>query len=735
MIKNFFKITAIGMMANFTLASLDHPILFSGRLQNSCSFVSDTTVLDVVDSLSVAIKDIRDDRYRCQSIYANSKAFLSSLSDGYLGRANEVSIVDSNLESLSNEVYKMVTNQTYAGEYDAEIMALQQKRSEILDDEYQNNNNVMNSLGMAGAILDDLRAAPECDEDLGNKMLRPAIMLMGQVAGSFYPGSSLLTSAASTGLANMVDSLVSYVNYKGDEARSALEDLYRDRNYYVSYKCAYKNINAMTCNLRRKDATREDAVWLYNYIQSLDTPDKDFERIKDLRKHYPRLQRILSELRDIYETANQQDTIVTIATLQKEQAKLQLFQPDPYFIQEWSDEYENIKPWSSWAHQLTWYSNVNKKLKVYCREFMDGKYWVNEQSDCQEDAIAKNDDRSLYIQEVIKPALRDLAADKERLSEKLRNTVNVERLYKVIEAEDNWRDNKNEFSITEVIEAFEDDLRNTDTRPEATSLFAIRIRKALKALRALVKFENVVDNTTTSMPEDCDIENPTCKCNSFKDLSQAAYTYLANNLSDGDVLSVETIDASFYNYIRTVEEYFLYGLPYAESPKLTYQDSLNYSKYVFLVPIYRGIQENLLRGNNVGASNIPLLNRARESFEKVFGKEIISILHKNVKRALDKGPRDDIYRDTLHSCAIYYPMIKKKGKALDFKRRAVVKNCKKLLDKSGGIPYLIEGSAKFSTKNESYRSQCFYRDYEEAVTVKKTELARDLDRTGDLPEL
>lgn len=721
------------MMANFVQASINNPILFSGRLQSSCEFVSDTSVLNVVDNLATAIKDIRDERYRCQSIYNNSKAFLSSLSTEFMARSNEMATIDSNLETLSNEVYKLVLADTYAGEYDFEILNLQKRKAELSDSDLQKSQGVTDSLGMATTILDDLRAAPECDEDLGNKILRPTIMLMGQVAGSLYPGSSLLTSAATTGLANMVDSLVSYVNFKGDDATQALEDLYRDRNYYVSYKCAYKNINAMTCNLRRKNATREDAMWLYNYIQELDTPDKDFERIKDLRKHYPRLQRVLSELRDIYETANQQDTIVTIATLQKEQAKLRLQQPNPYQIEEWNKEYQNIKTWSSWSQTLTWFSNVNSKLNIYCREFQDGKYWVNQNSDCQEDQIARDEDRTQYIKEVIKPALADLATDKERLSEKLRNSVNVERLFKIIEAEDNWRDNKKDFPLTEVIEIFEEDLENKGSRPEATSLFSIRIKKALKALNALVNFENVVVDSSQVTPDDCDIDKPTCKCNSFKDLSQAAYTYLANNLSDGDVLSVETIDATFYNYIRTVEEYFLYGLPFDNKSSLTYNDSLNYSKYVFLLPIYRSMQDTLVRGNNVGASNIPLLNRARESFEKVFGKEIIKVLNTNVKRALDKGPRDDIYRDTLHSCAIYYPLLRKKGMGL--RAKYAMKRCKQLLDESKGLPYLIEGSARYSVENEAYKNQCFYRNYEEEVAVKKAELARDLDQSGDLPEL
>ncbi|AYF45084.1 hypothetical protein BALOs_2085 [Halobacteriovorax sp. BALOs_7] len=733
MTKILFKIMAITMVATFTQADFNRSILFSGRLANSCEFVSDQAVLEVVDSLTIAIKDIKDERYRCQSIYANSKAFLSSLSEQYKGNANEVSIIDSNLETIASEVYQLVANSNYNGEYDAEILSLQRRRNEILDSDYRKENGVVDSLTMATTILDDLRDAPECDDDLGPKMLRPAVMLMGQVAGALYPGSSLFTSAASTGLANMVDSLVSYVSYKGSDAYQALEDLYNDRNYYVSYKCAYKNINAMTCNLRRKNATREEAKWLYDYIQRLDTPDKDFQRIKDLRKHYPRIQRILSELRDIYETANQQDTIVTIATLQKEQAKLRLQQPDPYQIEEWNDEYQNIKTWGTWSQTLTWFANVNTKLNVYCREFQDGKYWVNQNSDCQENQIARNEDRTQYIQEVIKPALADLAADKERLSEKLRNSVNVERLYKIIEAEDNWRDNKKDYSISEVIEIFEEDLTKTGTRPQATALFSVRMRNALKALKALVNFEKVVVNVPSLTPEDCDIDAPNCQCNSFKDLSQAAYTYLANNLSDGDVLSVETIDATFYNYIRAVEEYFLYGLPYAESPQLTYEDSLNYSKYTFLIPIYRGIQQNLLRGDNVGASNIPLMNTARESFEKVFGKSIIKILNKNAKKVLKKGKRHDSYRDTLHSCAIYYPMLKKKGMGL--RAKFLAKRCAEILDDSGGIPYLVNGSERFSTRNEAYESQCFYRNYEEAVSVKKAELARELDQNGDLPEL
>ncbi|WP_127717069.1 hypothetical protein [Halobacteriovorax sp. HLS] len=718
-------------------ASFNFGISFDGPLSKSCPFVKNQNVLSTLDSLQTTLEQIRDNRVQCQSIYDNSKTFLSTISKELISRDSEVKSATSNKETLLAEVYSRINNGTYANELDEEILALTRVENEYTSKDRVRDTHLMDSLSLGALLLDNLRENPECDGSLGNTLLRPNLLLLGQVANTMYPGSSLVTSGIANGLSGLMDSFVNYAKNKFSDESQALEDLFDSRNYYLSYKCAYKNINILTCKMRASSMTKEELRTLYKKLLSLDTPQKDFKTLVDMNKHYPRVTLILQQLKDIYETSQQQETIVEIASIQKEMTRLRLLRPSPYDINEWNDGYENIKTWNNWNQNLKWTQYLKNYLASYCQIF-SADYptaWSVSNDECKPENLLNNEDRSSFITRVVKPSLEDLGKNLERLSEKLRESVNIERLYYAIKSEENYSERNKDYKFSEMLELIKSDLER-ENRPQANRLFSIRIEKAIKALSALVEYDGelVSVGDEEAGNELCDLEKDDFLCKDFKSLAQAAYTYLANNLSGGEVLSVETIDATFYNYFSGVEDYFLNGIDD--------ETSLNYSKYTYQVSMYRAVRAELLSLDSSGTADLPLMNVARSGFEKVFGYEIVKMLQKDVKKALEGGSRIDSYRDTIHSCAIYFPLLEKSselgGNLFQRKKiKKVAKQCEQLLQRNGGIPYLVASEEKFplSKGRLSYKNQCYYKDYESEALIKKVVLGREIRNNDDLPEL
>ena len=720
-----------------TFASFNFNITFDGPLNKSCPFVKDENVLSTLDSLQNTLEQIRDERVQCQSIYNNSKTFLNSISSELLSRDGELKSVVSNKETLLAEIYGRINNGTYANEFDDEVLSLTRSENELTNVDTAKESYLLDSLSLGALLLDNLRENPECDGSLGNTLLRPNLLLLGQVANTIYPGSSLVTSGVANGLSALMDSFVSYAKTKLSSESQTIEELIDSRNYYLSYKCAYKNINILSCKMRTSQMSKDELKKLYKSTIKLDTDKRDFQALGDMRKHYPRVTLILQQLKDIYETAQQQETIVEIASIQKEITELRRLRPNPYEIDHWSDAYENMENWDTWYHNLTWRNELGSYINSYCKSF-SVEYpaaWSNSSDECRGGELLQNDVRSKFIVRVVTPALGELERTLIRLSEKLRESVNIERLYYAIKSEENYSERNKEYKFSEILTLIQNDLNNTN-RPIATRLFSVRIEKAIIALSALVHYEG--DLLTKIEVEEgnelCDLSLDGFICKDFKSLAQAAYTYLANNLSGGEVLSVETIDATFYNYMSGVEDYFLNGLDS--------DISLRFSKYQYQVSIYRKVRARLLDLDSSGTADLPLMNVAKSGFEKVFGYEIVKMLQDDVELALKSGAGVDSYRDTIHSCAIYFPLLTKADDIASniFKRKKVkkvAKSCEKLLRRNGGIPYLVGSDEKFplSMGRLNFKGQCYYKEFESEALVKKVTLGRTIRDDDGLPDL
>jgi hypothetical protein len=731
------KVVLVLLISFASHASFNFNITFDGPLNKSCPFVKDQNVLATLDSLQDTLEQIRDERVKCQSIYNNSKTFLNTVSSELLSRESDLKSVISNKETLLAEVYNRINDGIYANELDDEILSLTRSENELSSTDIAKDSHLLDSLSLGALLLDNLRENPECDGSLGNTLLRPNLLLLGQVANTMYPGASLVTSGIANGLSGLMDSFVSYAKTKMSSESQAIEDLIDSRNYYLSYKCAYKNINILSCKMRGSQMTKEELKDLYKSTIDLDTPQKDFRALGDMRKHYPRVTLILQQLKDIYETSQQQETIVEIASIQKEMTRLKLLRPTPYDIREWNDEYENIKTWTDWNQSLKWTQYLKTYIKAYCKSFANDypAAWSVSMDECKPEDLLKNDVRSSFILQVVKPSLEELEKNLLRLSEKLRESVNIERLYYALKSEENYSERTKEYKFSEILELIIADL-DKPNRPMATNLFSVRIRKAVAALNALVRYDGdlLTKNELEEGNELCDLNLDDFVCTDFKSLAQAAYTYLANNLSGGEVLSVETIDATFYNYMSGVEDYFLNGLDH--------QTSLNFSKYQFQVSMYRAVRAIILDLDSSGTADLPLMNVAKNGFEKVFGYEIVKMLQKDVDVALESGVRADSYRDTIHSCAIYFPMLEraKEISSNPFKRKKmkkVAKKCEKLLKRNGGIPYLVVSDEKFPLTKGSlnFKNQCYYKNFESEALIKKVTLGRTIRDDVDLPEL
>lgn len=718
-------------------ANFNNPINFEGPLMKSCPFVSDENVLATIDSLTLTLGEIRDNRASCQSLYTNSKAYLDTIlmemkSRDTLSKTNKI-----NKESLLAEIYKRIQAGTYNEEFAEELLLLERQEQLYEDDDTAKDASLLNALSLGETLLNDLKTNPECDDNLGNLLLRPSLMLLGQIGNAVYPGSSLVSSGVVTAMSGLMDSFISYTQTKLGSVETTLDDLISSKNYYMSYKCAYKNINIMTCDMRNSEVSIDELKKLYKKVVALDTEKKDFKTLADHKKHYSRVQTILNQIKQIYETAQQQETIVEIASIQKETTKLSLLRPNPFGKMDWTDADENIKTWKNWNMSLGWTQYLNGYIKTYCKIYSqkNPNVWDMSNGNCEPSNILENNQRTEYIVEVVAPALQQLADNLTRLSEKLRESVNVERLFYAIRSEEDYADRIKEYRLSEVLQNFENDLVK-EMRPDATKLFAERIKKTTKALKALIEFKGPKENKRLIFMDTslCDISLPNYKCPDFKSLSQSVYTYLATNLSGGDVLSVEMIDATFYNYISGVEDYFLNGT--------STEISENYSRYTNLANLYNSIKDDLLQTDGSGTSDVPLMNKARQGFQKVFGYEIVKKLSHDVENALKQGSGSDYFRDAVHSCAIYYPMLKNEKDLVKgvFKRKKIKrvrKKCDELLAKSNGIPLLISATEKFplSSNGIDYQNQCYYRNYEREVLTRQTSLARDLQDLGDLPDL
>jgi len=717
-----------------TQANFNFDITFDGPLNKSCPFVKDQNVLTTLDSLRTTLEQIRDERIQCQSIYNNSKAYLNTITSELVSRDGSLKSVLSNKETLLSEVFKRINDGNYADEFEEEILSLTRSQNEYTNRDNNKETHLLDSLSLGSILLDSLRENSECDGSLGNTLLRPSLLLMGQVANTVYPGSSLVTSGIANGLSGLMESFVSYAKTKFSNESQSITDIIDSKNYYMSYKCAYKNINILTCKMRASSMTKAELKDLYKDISELDTEEKDFRKLSDMRKHYPRVTLILQQLKDIYETSQQQETIVEIASIQKEMTRLRLLRPSPYDINEWNDSYENIKTWAKWNTNLQWTQYLKGYITSYCKVYSQDvpTVWSQSTDECKPTNLIKYSDRTEFIVNVIKPSLTELETNLGRLSAKLRESVNIERLYYALKSEENYSERNKDYKFSEILNLILADL-DRDNRPDANRLFSIRIKKAIRALNVLVKYEGELVNFENGT-ENCDLDNDDFSCPDFKTLAQAAYTYLANNLSGGEVLSVETIDATFYNYMSGVEDFFLNGTDT--------ETSLRFSKYNYQTSIYRAVRATLLNLDSSGTADLPLMNVAKNGFEKVFGYEIVKMLQKDVKVALKEGPSHDIYRDAIHSCAIYFPMLEraKEISSSPFKRKKmkrVAKNCEKLLKKNGGIPYLIVSDEKFPLKDgdTTFKDQCYYKNYESDALVKKVTLGRDIRDDADLPEL
>lgn len=726
---------ALSVITINSKANFNTPISFAAPLSKSCSFISDENVLATIDSLTLTLSSIRDDRAQCQSIFANSKVYLDTITSELISRSSSAQTILSNKETLLAQVFNLMQEGAYTGQYDNDLLTLQKLENEYTNTEDLKNKHLSKSLALGEMLLTDLKNNPDCDDNLGNLLLRPSLMLMGQVGSALYPGSSLVTSGVVSGLTSLFDSFISYAQSRLGSVETTLNDLISSKNYYKSYKCAYKNLNVMTCDLRQSKISMVKLKELGVKTLTFDTEEKDFKRIENLRKHYPRIQIILNQIKEIYETAQQQETIVEIASIQKETTKFKLLRPNPYGKTEWTDADQNVKTWRDWNMSLGRTVYLSTYTKTYCKIYsaIEPTVYNNARDICKPASLLDNAKRSAFIVNVIVPSLAQLDNELIRLSKKLRESVNVERLYYAIRSEEDYQDRIKYFKFSEVLSLFANDL-NLENRPAANNLFSVRIEDSIKAMRALVDFKgSILDDQSHSFgnDEECDISKDEYFCKDFKSLSQAVYTFLAKSLSGGDVLSVETIDATFYNYISGVEDYFLNGI--------SKEFSLQFSRYTFHAKMYRTLKKYLLYSDGQGTSDLPLMNRARMSFEKVFGYEIIKKLNRDVKIALRDGPSSDFFRDAIHSCAIYYPMLDRE-RALTknvFRRKKIkkiAKKCRTLLERNGGINILIVDSEKFPLSKDgiNYKNQCYYRRYEQEVLIKKTTLARELEDDLDL---
>lgn len=723
----FFALLTINVYAS--------PISFNGNLGRDCSFVDSAEVLDTVDSLLTSLNELDQAQAGCESIHQNTNVYLSSIQEEFNYRNTQYYSLLSSREVLLSEISRLVQAGSYNGEYDIELLALEQQLLSYEQKSYTRKDSLNNTFALGSSLFQELSMNTQCLQNYSSYTIKPTLHLLGQAVGAAVPGSSLVTSGIVSSLANYIGDFIQFSKRK--KVANNIRDILNSNNYHSSLKCAYKNLNSLSCDLRRDAGDKTTLKEILGRLKSLDLENNEFKKLRELEIHFPRIQSILTELRDIYETSQQKETSAQIAAIDLEISKLKIRRPNPFLITEWTDREERITQWNNWSKAFEFFMNFSAYYSPLCSQFMINELGRSDTS-CEPNSIIGNGMRTKFLQTVVKPALKSFNDSKLLLAQKLRESSNPERLFNRIQEEENNRMshglNISKMPLSKLLNSIDESIRNNPI--SGVALFERRILLVTRTVRAMLEFDSINLNafTISEYNESCDLDLDEFKCDSFYDLAQAAYLHLSNKLGGSSVLPLEEMTSTYFNYLEGNKSYYL------NNKDITIAKRFN--EYQYLIPIYNQIREGLKSKDGKGSANLPLLNDTRLAFEDMFKDRIQEKLEESVILALAEGKNSDYTRDALHSCAIFYPMLDKlkqrksyslrKGSAPIFRfKGGVKKECDKLFKTYEGLALLRDSDEQVSFDNVT--NQCFYSNYEEKVLLEKVKVHDELEE--EFPEL
>ncbi|MBE8221334.1 MAG: hypothetical protein HAW60_01235 [Bdellovibrionales bacterium] len=745
----FLLISFISINAHSKIPNMR--VQFGSGLNKECSFVDNEQVVASLEASLKVLNQIEEQREECKSVHSNSKAFL----DTYLGymRNREESLQQAVVEEsvIKSEIERLTLDGSYDNQYDSSLLEVLKTKALNSNKKKRRSNALLQTFQLSSTLLEDLEKNPKCAASVSSHIVAPSIGILGQLSGAFYSGASAFGIPLIAGFAQLVSKFVSYVGSVSENSYVGLENLTKSSNYYLSYKCAFKNIEKIKCSLLEEEHML-GKLHLPNFGKKILKLDKTkrFKTLRDLKRHRYRIFELIEEIDKLFNSPETFDAVTQVVTLQSTFSKLELEPKNPplknqFYIDALKKEgFVVINPigiWSSYdVGQLKW-------SKWFVRYFLNSSFlgtevqnaclksarWSTNFTACKAVSLTQVAEINDFIKEVIVPALINTLKEQKRLNVQIKAFPSLQSLYTLLSEQETYKGDPdyNEYSLSKLFKKFNNYSKFFLQSP--ARLFSQDILKIIKSLNRLL----IARTHTMAL---------------FLQEARNAYDSLAtisNNGRSGGVLYVSFLDAKFSNYFESITRYYL-----LQDQKV----ALNFSKFNVMANLYKKYQSRLVQPSSAGSSNLSLMTDIQSSFLNVFLPSMIEHL-KTVKMRYQSSLHKKEKRELLHSCALFLPYLDSKGS--DYSHTNTNYNnssnnvlgyndgddngdygtqissntnnnwegdsslglfCKNLLQKEQGLPFLVRGEQKYSLKPDhrpAFDKSCYYYYYQREVSIKQ----------------
>lgn len=709
----FITSTAYPFIPNTTFS-------FDSLGSDDCHFVDNQEIVSALRASLSVLKKIELEREQCRTLHVNSKALLDSYIQFTLHRDSQKIHLREKEKLVRSEIERIFQrSQVYDASLENVLLQILKDKSEYVEKDITRNYSLIQSFKLASTLFQDFEARPECAEDLSSHVVGPSLGLLGTLSGAISPTTSLGLSVIGS-FAQMLSHLVSYVESKNSASASSLRELTNSYNYYLSYKCAFKSIDKLTCSMEEVEYFTKsiNLDGILKQIQLAD-PDQAFKKTRDLKRHSERLLVIISHLNKIFNSPETYNALEQVVGFQSGLGKLSIEPKNPplrnkYYLEALEanniPHERNVPSWKSWDHnQIAWSLWVQRyfvgggwlgqRVKSYCRENTP-EWYNNATSSCFATGLQKVSNIDKFIKRVIVPSLIDIHFEVKRLNDQIKSFASIQALYAQIQSQEVYTEGHidfREYSLSKLLEAFLQHTENYKNTP--VKFFAKDVSTVIQALIGLVDVQNKIQhrllfrahnlNSAHSLngDEDTEVAPPPkngegadegsvaekprdpeqAEFNSFLEAARVAYDTIAvisNNGRQGGILYESVISAKFRNYFDEIQKFFLWG---------DKERGLRYSRFDSLANFYNKYQEEMLAVSSRGSSNLPLVRDIKNAFLKVFLRPIRQQIRKSQSRYFVHKLKDE-RRELIHSCALFYPYLMRGAGSGDQNRGIVFHN-------------------------------------------------------------
>lgn len=721
----------------------DMRVQFGSGLDQDCSFVDNEQVIASLEASLKVLNQIEEKREECQSLHSNSKAFLDTYLGYMLDREESLQQAVVEEQVIRSEIERLTLEGSYTSQYDSSLLEVLKAKALNSNKKKRKSNALMQSFQLSSTLLEDLEKNPKCASSVSAHVIAPSIGILGQLSGAVSSSASAFATPLVAGFAQLVSRFISYASRTSENSYVNLKSLTQSSNYYLSYKCAFKNIEKITCSLLEEEHMlgRLHLPSFGRRILALDDTG-NFKILRDLERHSYRISELIKEVNKLFNSPETFDALTQVVTLQSIFAKLELEPKNPplknqfyidALIKEGFSVGQPIGVWTSYdlgqIKWSTWYhryflngSYLGKEINNTC---VQSPKWSLNNVSCRAGSLTQVSEIDAFIKEIIVPALINTLKEQKRLNIQIKTFPSLQSLYTLLDEQEVYKGDPdyNEYSLGQLLKQFSAYSKIFLGSP--LRLFAQDILKIIKSLKRLLNSRN---HTSALF------------------LKEARNTYdtlatISNNGRSGGVLYISFIEGKISNYFDSLARYYLL------------QDqgrALKFAKFNVLASLYRKYQERLVQPSFAGSSNLSLMTDVQSSFLDVFLPSMTHHLESIRRRYTASGHKKE-KRELLHSCALLLPYLggstaqsnssgyksssnnwnnsddggsSSWGGAQDasWSNSSLSVFCKKLLEKEGGLPFLVRGEKKYLLRPDhrpAFDKSCYYYYYEREVGVRQ----------------